>query len=59
MTGPILLIVGGEDRGIPRLLRKQCDFIVTIPMQGHIPSLNASVAAGIVMYEIVRQRKGK
>ncbi len=59
MKGPILLVVGGEDRGIPRLLRKQCDFIVTIPMQGHIPSLNASVAAGIVMYEIVRQRKGK
>ncbi|MGI5875162.1 MAG: 23S rRNA (guanosine(2251)-2'-O)-methyltransferase RlmB [Bacillota bacterium] len=59
MTGPVLLIVGGEDRGIPRLLKEQCDFTVTIPMRGHISSLNASVAAGIMMYEIVHQKGRK
>ena len=59
LTGSVLLVIGGEDRGLPRLLREQCDFIVTIPMKGHIPSLNASVAAGIAMYEVVRQKQGK
>lgn len=56
MKGPILLVIGGEDKGIPRLLLKNCDFKVTIPMAGHISSLNASVAAGIMVYEVVRQR---
>lgn len=56
MKGPILLVVGGEDKGIPRLLLKTCDFKVTIPMHGHVPSLNASVAAGVLIYEIKRQR---
>lgn len=57
MKGPILLVIGGEDKGIPRLLLKNCDFKVTIPMAGHISSLNASVAAGIMVYEVVRQRR--
>lgn len=56
MKGPVLLVIGGEDRGIPRLLLQNCDFKVTIPMQGHVTSLNASVAAGIMIYEIIRQR---
>lgn len=56
MKGPILLVIGGEDRGIPRLLMKTCDFKVTIPMKGNISSLNASVAAGVMIYEVVRQR---
>lgn len=56
MTGPILLVIGGEDKGIPRLLMKTCDFKITIPMQGNVPSLNASVAAGVLIYEIRRQR---
>jgi len=56
MKGPMLLVIGGEDRGIPRLLMKTCDFKVTIPMKGNISSLNASVAAGIMVYEVMRQR---
>ena len=56
MKGPMLLVVGGEDKGIPRLLLKTCDFKVTIPMKGNISSLNASVAAGVMMYEVLRQR---
>lgn len=56
MKGPMLLIIGGEDKGIPRLLLKNCDFKVTIPMKGKISSLNASVAAGVMIYEIIRQR---
>lgn len=56
MKGPILLIIGGEDRGIPRLLSEQCDFKVAIPMKGHIPSLNASVAGAVMAFEVVRQR---
>lgn len=58
MKGPLLLVIGGEDRGIPRLLLQNCDFKVTIPMQGHVPSLNASVAAGVMIYEVMRQRSG-
>ena len=57
MKGPILLIIGGEDRGIPRLLMEQCDFKVTIPMVGHISSLNASAAAAVMIYEVLRQRR--
>lgn len=56
MTGPLVLVIGGEDKGIPRLLLEHCDFRVTIPMQGNISSLNASVAAGVMIYEVVRQR---
>ena len=57
-TGPVALIVGSEGRGMSRLLTEKCDFIASLPMYGEINSLNASVAAGIVMYEIARQRAG-
>jgi len=56
LTGPVALIVGGEDRGVRRLVREKCDFIVAIPQRNVVNSLNASVAGGIALYEIVRQR---
>ncbi len=56
MTGPILLIIGGENKGIPRLLKENCDFLISIPMFGHINSLNASAATAVLVYEAVRQR---
>ncbi|MBO5928489.1 MAG: 23S rRNA (guanosine(2251)-2'-O)-methyltransferase RlmB [Clostridia bacterium] len=56
LTGPIVLVVGSEGHGMSRLVKEQCDGIVSLPMQGHINSLNASVAGGIMMYEVVRQR---
>lgn len=59
LTGPIALVVGSEGKGISRLLKEKCDFMVQIPMLGQIESLNASVAAAIMMYEIVRQRQQK
>lgn len=58
MTGPIALVIGSEGNGIGRLIKDKCDFIVSLPMQGKITSLNASVAGGILMYEISRQRLG-
>ena len=57
LTGPMALVVGSEGHGMTRLVREQCDFILSLPMQGHINSLNASVACGIVLYEVARQRK--
>ena len=56
LTGPIGLVIGNEGDGVSRLVREKCDYIATIPMKGEIESLNASVAAGILAYEIVRQR---
>ena len=56
LTGPIGLVIGSEGDGVSRLVREKCDFIASIPMKGDIDSLNASVAAGILAYEIVRQR---
>jgi 23S rRNA (guanosine2251-2'-O)-methyltransferase len=56
LTGPVALVVGSEGRGISRLVRESCDRILSIPMKGKLDSLNASVAAGVVMYEILRQR---
>ena len=56
MKGPICLVIGSEGRGLSRLVRENCDFIMTIPMAGQVNSLNASVAAAILLYEIVRQR---
>ena len=56
MTGPIALVIGAEGDGISRLVRKNCDLIASIPIKGEIESLNASVAAGVLCYEIVRQR---
>ena len=55
-AGPLCLVIGGEEKGIRPLVQEQCDFKVTIPMQREIDSLNASVAAGIIMFEIVRQK---
>ena len=56
LTGPIGLVIGNEGNGVSRLIREKCDYIASIPMKGDIDSLNASVAAGILAYEIVRQR---
>lgn len=57
-TGAIALVVGSEGRGVSRLVKEQCDYIVSMPMKGKVNSLNASVAAGILMYEAARQRNG-
>lgn len=56
LTGPIGLVIGNEGEGVGRLVKEKCDFIAGIPMKGEIDSLNASVAAGVLAYEIVRQR---
>ncbi|MBP3702289.1 MAG: 23S rRNA (guanosine(2251)-2'-O)-methyltransferase RlmB [Lachnospiraceae bacterium] len=56
LTGPIGLVIGNEGNGISRLVKEHCDYTVSIPMKGNIDSLNASVAAGVLAYEIVRQR---
>ena len=59
LTGPIGLVIGNEGEGVSRLVREKCDFTASIPMKGDIDSLNASGAAGVLAYEIVRQRMGK
>jgi 23S rRNA (guanosine2251-2'-O)-methyltransferase len=59
LTGPAALVIGSEGEGIGRLVRESCDFIVSIPMRGSIDSLNASAAASVLMYEILRQRGNK
>jgi 23S rRNA (guanosine2251-2'-O)-methyltransferase len=51
------IVLGAEGKGVHDLVRKKCDFLVSIPMRGKVPSLNVSVAAGVVLYEIVRQRR--
>lgn len=56
LKGPIGLVIGSEGDGVSRLVREKCDFTAAIPMKGDIDSLNASVAAGVLAYEIVRQR---
>ncbi len=56
LKGPIGLVIGSEGEGVGRIVKKACDFVASIPMKGDIDSLNASVAAGILAYEIVRQR---
>lgn len=56
LKGPIALVIGSEGEGLSRLVKEKCDFTIKIPMKGQISSLNASVAAAIVMYEVVRQR---
>lgn len=56
LTGPIALVIGNEGSGISRLVREKCDFLSSIPMRGQINSLNASVAASLLMFEVVRQR---
>ena len=56
MTGAVGLVIGNEGEGISRLVREKCDFVAEIPMCGEISSLNASVAAAVLMYEVVRRR---
>ena len=58
LTGPIGLVIGNEGEGVSRLVKEKCDFVASIPMKGDIDSLNASVAAGVLAFEIVRQRMG-
>ena len=59
LTGAIGLVIGNEGEGVGRLVKEKCDYVASIPMKGNIDSLNASVAAGVMAYEIVRQRLGK
>lgn len=56
LGGPIAVVIGSEGEGMSRLVKESCDFLVSIPMSGHVNSLNASAAAAVLMYEIVRQR---
>ena len=57
LKGPMALVVGSEGKGLGRLVKEKCDFVLSLPMSGEINSLNASVAAGIMMYEVSRQRQ--
>jgi 23S rRNA (guanosine2251-2'-O)-methyltransferase len=57
LKGPILVVVGSEGRGLSRLTKEACDFVVRIPMRGRISSLNASVACSLLLYEVMRQRE--
>ena len=59
LTGPLALVMGGEEKGLRRLTRECCDFEVSLPMRGHVESLNVSVATGICLFEAVRQRQHK
>jgi rRNA methylase, putative, group 3 len=56
LKGPIGIVIGNEGKGVSRLVRDKCDYVVSIPMKGDIDSLNASVAAGVLAFEVVRQR---
>lgn len=55
-SGPVALVLGGEDKGVRRLVRDHCDYILSLPLMGRINSLNVSVAAGVMLYEVLRQR---
>ena len=59
LTGKICLVIGGEDSGVKRLTKEKCDGIISIPMFGKVNSLNASVACGVAVYEVIRQRINK
>jgi len=56
LTGPVALVIGGEDKGLGKLVKKKCDMLIKIPLRGKITSLNAAVAASILGYDILRQR---
>ncbi len=57
-TVPMALVIGAEEKGMRRLTREQCDFLVKLPMRGTVESLNLSVATGVLLYEVLRQRQG-
>lgn len=59
LTGPLALVIGSEGFGVSRIVKQNCDFVVKMPMIGNVSSLNASVAGGILLYEIFRQRMKK
>ncbi|HEX9020212.1 MAG TPA: 23S rRNA (guanosine(2251)-2'-O)-methyltransferase RlmB [Nitrospirota bacterium] len=59
VAGPTAIVLGGEEKGIRRLVRERCDYVVSLPLMGRINSLNVSVAAGVLLYEVLRQRRGK
>ncbi len=56
LTGPLVLVIGAEGKGLGRLVKENCDIIVSLPMQGGVNSLNAAAAGAVLMYEVVRQR---
>lgn len=58
-TGPVAVVIGNENKGMGRLVRETCDVLLKLPMSGQLNSLNASVAAGVVMYEVLRRRRGE
>ena len=58
LTGPVCLVIGSEGEGLGRLVREKCDVLVSIPMRGHVSSLNASAAAAVLIYEVLRRRTG-
>jgi len=57
LDGPLALVIGGEDKGLGRLVKERCDILVRLPMSGRVNSLNASVAAALLAYEVLRQRR--
>ena len=57
-TGAVALVIGSEGDGMGRLVKENCDFVVSLPMKGKLGSLNASAAAAVTMYEVLRQRSG-
>jgi 23S rRNA (guanosine2251-2'-O)-methyltransferase len=59
LTGSVALVLGGEGKGLHQLVRERCDFLVSIPSRGPVPSLNVSVAAGVALFEVLRQRAAK
>jgi 23S rRNA (guanosine2251-2'-O)-methyltransferase len=58
-TSPVGIVLGGEGGGLHELTRKRCDFVVSLPTVGPVKSLNVSVASGVILFEVLRQRRGK